>query len=117
MQEMGGLSAGLQMTPGGSRALFDPPGGSRASSGELLGSSSRGLYCEASGSSRRLEGASGSSRALLLTPLRESRLGTIQTPTVLFSFSVFDACAFIYSNFLIKHFEIALIVMMEWKEP
>ena len=108
MQEMGGLSAGLQMTPGGSRALFDPPGGSRAifgtpaSSGEVLGSSSRGLYCEASGSSRRLEGASGSSRALLLTPLRESRLGTIQTPTVLFSFSVFDACEVCISLFLVR---------------
>ena len=110
MQEMGGLSAGLQMTPGGSRALFDPPGGSRAmfgtpaSSGELLGSSSRGLFCEASGSSRRLEGASGSSRALLLTPLRESRLGIIQTPTgrfVLFPFSdsVFDACEVCISLF------------------
>ena len=66
MQEMGGLTTvGLQMTP----ALFGTP----SSSGELLGSSSRGqLYYETSqGSSRRLNDNGGSSRALLLTPLRD----------------------------------------------
>lgn len=72
MQEMGGLTVGLQMTPGGSRALFGTP----SSSGELLRSSSRGLFCETSGSSssRRLNGGAGSSRALLLTPLRDGPL-------------------------------------------
>ena len=70
MQEIGGLTVGLQMTPGGSRALFGTP----SSSGELLRSSSRGLYYETSGSSRRLNGNAGSSRALLLTPLRDGPL-------------------------------------------
>lgn len=63
---MGGLTTvGLQMTP----TLFGTP----SSSGELLRSSSRGLeyYETASGSSRRLNGNAGSSRALLLTPLRD----------------------------------------------
>ena len=72
MQEIGGLTVGLQMTPGGSRALF----GSPSSSGELLRSSSRGLYYDTSDSSRRLNGTAGSSRALLLTPLRDIPLQT-----------------------------------------